>query len=302
MAPQTAGYVTTMHSPLKLFQVSAFLLHSYAYFYLFFLRQHNYDYGYGGQFKFFTVWTHTLNVLFYTLSVFNILSDNAKAWLFKLSFVSSVCVSLMFWGVQLLIDPDAFQLDPRNYPAWLNHAQHTAPCIIALLEMSLVHYAYHSILLEIPFVFGYALGYFSFAYRAKIVSGRYPYPFMDSFTDVTTYMWFGFITCVIAVLVHVIGRTMSAVVHRDLYRKPVLETQLTPRKNNNDSGLATHSLTDGTTRTTEEASNVKRQKKHKRGLLASIKRRHQMIIGSSSSSSRNPSNAQQERSRSPLFL
>lgn len=199
----------------KLFQLSAFALHTYAYFYLFFIRKHEYDYGYGGQFKQFTVWTHTLNVIFYTINLINV-SESLKTWVFKLSFTCSILVSVMFWGIHFAVGSNAFMIDPRFYPTWLNHAQHTAPSIIALMELSLVHYAYHSLLLEVIVVSTFGMTYFGWIHYARSKCGFYPYPFMDVYfkEQITSFIVFSAIVCMFAVIVHSIGRVLSSIIHK----------------------------------------------------------------------------------------
>jgi hypothetical protein len=202
----------------RLFQICAFAIHTTAF--IAFLRLTGNPVtaiGFGSHWKFLTIWTHTLNVIFYTLCVINMVPKSYLSWLFKLSFTSSVCVSALFWGI-LFLNPNAFKIGDFNYPLWLDHAQHTVPCIVALFELILVDYAYHSLIAELAVIFSFAGSYLAFTFYLKKVNGYYPYPFMESFTR---QHWIGFIifSAILASVVHIAGRFLSAAIHK----KPSME-------------------------------------------------------------------------------
>lgn len=147
------------------------------------------------------------------------LPKSYMSWIFKMSFTCSVCVSAMFWGI-LFLDPTAFKIDPNVYPNWLNHAQHTVPCITATLELILVEYMYGSLVTELAVILCFAGSYLGFALYLKKVNGWYPYPFMEQFSLVN-WVVFAMIAGLFAVLVHIIGRSLSQAIHLSKKNKKV---------------------------------------------------------------------------------
>lgn len=206
-------------STAKAFQWVALAIHSIAFVGLLSLQDFPaMTQGYARHWKFFTVWTHTLNLLFYIISVVNVLPHNLTSWLFKLSFTCSICVSSMFWGIVFVGGEDAFKLDPKIYPNWLNHAQHTLPCIIATLELILVEYAYHSLKLELLVILAFASSYLGFSFYLKSSNGWYPYPFMEQF-EPTHWVVFCLLAASAAAFIHTCGRLLSRSIHTQKAKK-----------------------------------------------------------------------------------
>jgi len=122
----------------------------------------------------------------------NVATNNFSLYkfvLFHLSFVTTVCVGIMYWSIYA-IDPNA--LTPRDfiYPLVLNNMHHTLPWILSLIQMFIfVKREINSFSLKIDVAKANEIGmvtlfivsvlYAVAAATKKLITGKFPYPFLN---------------------------------------------------------------------------------------------------------------------------
>ncbi|XP_069692487.1 androgen-induced gene 1 protein-like [Periplaneta americana] len=147
--------------------------------------------------QFFTVWSQIAQQIF----SFSILAEdvivvggiavkkrtknklhNFNSWLHTcVVFPAAIVVAVNFWTMYSFLEDNLIEdmAVMKHVPLWMNHSLHTVILVLPLFEMSLSYRPYPDRMRGLLAVLGVILCYCSWVVFARVVGGRWPYPFMS---------------------------------------------------------------------------------------------------------------------------
>ena len=125
--------------------------------------------GYPGKLKYMTIWNYAFDCFYLGLVAYYFLvkrTDQLKQFLdllhASLFFPLGLLVCTLFWGMTA-VDPESVvdAAIKKIQPAWNNHAMHSVPFLVAILDAVLVKHEYPSNKTGLSVVFAFVLAYLS---------------------------------------------------------------------------------------------------------------------------------------------
>ncbi|CAG0880368.1 unnamed protein product [Darwinula stevensoni] len=152
--------------------------------------------GYGGKWKYLTVWDVLVQCVFFMVCCFDDVtmlisrhdrplkkaSDNFFSCL---AFPLGVFVSVSFWILYTLDNELVIPADVAPYyPLWLNHLDHSGPIVVMLAEAYLCYHQYPSKAFGLTLISLFALVYLMWVLYLAWAAGIWVYPFLDKFSAI----------------------------------------------------------------------------------------------------------------------